>query len=191
MANEFRPLIDVLRELQTLVRKKTSGFFFIATESNNSSMILLRDGRIDEVTFSRFYNDEAVKRLSGVSAARARFQPGAVAASSGKMPLSEAAMQWLLGGFEQQDAALLQPAAKPESLMPASAASVLDASSCRSAVEKVALEHLGPIALLLCDEAFSASNDIEQILAQIASNQSTPEESRRFMDEAKAALLKR
>ncbi|HUB89957.1 MAG TPA: hypothetical protein VMA74_09515 [Dyella sp.] len=186
MVSEFRPLIEVLRELQKLVQKKMSGHFFIATESNHSSMILLRNGHVDEVTFSRYRSDEAVKQLSNVAAARARFQPGKVDTSTARTPLGEAALQWLLGGFEN-DAAMrprVAPAAAP------APAPITDAAARREIVEKVALTYLGPIATLICDEAFAGSGDLDQVLQQIGSNLSTPDESRRFMQEARAALAR-
>ena len=184
MGSEFRPLIEVLRELQVLVQKKMSGHFFIATESNHSSMILLRNGQVDEVTFSRYRSDEAVKQLANVSGARARFQPGKVDTSANRTPLGEAALQWLLGGFEKD--AALPPRAAPTAT-PAPAPS---ADATRAIVEKITLTYLGPIATLICDEAFSSSDKLDQVLQQIGSNLSTPEESRRFVAEAKAALAR-
>lgn len=186
MVSEFRPLIDVLRELQMLVQKKMSGHFFIATESNHSSMILLRNGHVDEVTFSRYRSDEAVKQLAGVSAARARFQPGKVDKSAARTPLGEAALQWLLGGFES-DAAMSPRAAPAAAPAPAP---VTDTAARRAIVEKITLAYLGPIATLICDEAFADSTDLDRVLQQIGSNLSTPEESRRFMDEVRAALAR-
>ncbi|GGA38982.1 hypothetical protein [Dyella nitratireducens] len=186
MVTEFRPLIEVLRELQRLVQKKVSGHFFIATESNHSSMILLRNGQVDEVTFSRYRSDEAVKQLAGVSAARARFQPGKFDASAGRTPLGEAALQWLLGGFESDKAVQqrVAPAAAP------SAPPKTDAEASREIVEKVTLTYLGPIGTLICDEAFSSSGNMDQVLEQIGSNLSTPEEIRRFMEEVRSALAR-
>ncbi|HKT28277.1 hypothetical protein [Dyella sp.] len=180
MVSEFRPLIEVLRELQVLVQKKMSGHFFIATESNHSSMILLRNGHVDEVTFSRYRSDEAVKQLANVSGARARFQPGKVDTSASRTPLGEAALQWLLGGFERD--AAVTPRAAPV------AAPAPRAASPREVVEKVTLTYLGPIGTLICDEAFSSADNLDQVLQQISSNLSTPEESKRFLEEARAAL---
>lgn len=184
MVSEFRPLIEVLRELKMLVQKKMSGHFFIATESNHSSMILLRNGHVDEVTFSRYRSDEAVKQLANVSAARARFQPGRVDTSAARTPLGEAALQWLLGGFES-DAGMRQRVAPAPAPAP-----ITDAAARREIVEKVTLTYLGPIASLICDEAFAASDDLDKTLQQIASNLATPEESRRFMQEVRAALAR-
>ena len=188
MVSEFRPLIEVLRELQKLVQKKMSGHFFIATESNHSSMILLRNGHVDEVTFSRYRSDEAVKQLANVSAARARFQPGRVDTSAARTPLGEAALQWLLGGFES-DAGMRQRVVSAPAPAPAPAP-ITDAAARREIVEKVTLTYLGPIASLICDEAFAASDDLDKVLQQIGSNLATPEESRRFMQEVRAALAR-
>ncbi|GLQ46139.1 hypothetical protein GCM10007862_11900 [Dyella lipolytica] len=187
MVSEFRPLISVLRELKTLAQKKASGFFFIATESNHSSTIRLRNGHIEDVVFSRYRNDEAVRYLSKVTTARARFQPGAISATENKVPLSEAALQWLLGGFESGPSAR-----QPQESKPAASATIttkLGGPGQREIVEKVALNFFGPIATLLCDEAFSASSDIERVLAQIASNMPTSEEAERFLAEAHATLV--
>jgi hypothetical protein len=186
MVSEFRPLVDVLRELGALVHKRVSGYFFIATESNQSSTILLRNGHVDEVTFSRYRSDEAVRQLALVSAARARFQPGNIDASAKRTPLGEAALQWLLGGFEKDVAAQAPIIVASAPAAPASS----DPEARRKVVEHVALTYLGPIATLLCDEAFSSSDDMEQVLRDIASNLATPEESQRFMDEARARLGK-
>lgn len=35
MSTEFRPLIEVLRELKALALKKASGFLFVVTEENH------------------------------------------------------------------------------------------------------------------------------------------------------------
>lgn len=189
MVSEFRPLFEVLRELKALVQKKASGFFFIATESNNSSTIRLRNGQIEDVVFSRYRSDEAVQRLSEVSSARARFQPGSPNTAGSGTPLSQVALQWLLGGFEN-DALVRQPP-KPASKPSVPAAAIANAApNPREIVEKLALNYFGPIAALLCDEAFSSSGDIEQVLAQLASNMPTHEESERFIAEARAALTK-
>ena len=124
--------------------------------------------------------------LCGRGIARARFQPGRVDTSAARTPLGEAALQWLLGGFES-DAGMRQrvaPAAAP------APAPITDAAARREIVEKVTLTYLGPIASLICDEAFAASDDLDKVLQQIGSNLATPEESRRFMQEVRAALAR-
>ena len=183
MATEFRPLREILRELGPLLQQKASGYFFIVTDDNHSCTIRLRGGQIDEVSFSRQRNDEAVQLLSQVSAARARFQPIAIAASGSRQPLGASAQQWLLGGFESD----LSMAASATG-MAANASVVQPDGRRRGIVEKIALNYFGPIASLLCDEAFAAAADEAQVLQQIASNLPSQDESRRFIAEARAAL---
>lgn len=79
MSTEFRPLIEILRELKALALKKASGFLFIVTEENHSCIVRINSGQIEEVVFRMLRNDEAVQRLTMVNAAKARFQvdPGA------------------------------------------------------------------------------------------------------------------
>lgn len=186
MAGEFRPLHEILRELKPLVQRKASGFFFVVTEDNHSCTIRIRSGEIDDVLFSRQRNDEAVRLLATVTAAKARFQPIAVSGAGSRGSLSQASLKWLLGDFENvPPAASAVVQADPDSVALPSAG-VSDAQ--RSAVEKIALNYFGPIASLLCDEAFIADNDMEQALVQIASNLPAHSESQRFIAEARRAL---
>lgn len=202
MSTEFRPLIEVLRELKALALKKASGFLFIVTEENHSCIIRLNAGQIEEVVFRMLRNDEAVQRLTMVNAAKARFQTDPGAGMGKPSLLSDDSRQWLMGSFEQDlggvpappraavaaVAAAPAPAAAPNAA-PAGAGSPPD-ERVRDALEKVALNYLGPIAGMLCDEAWDASSDIEQVLNQLGANLSTPQETQKFMADARVALAK-
>ncbi|MDR6990563.1 hypothetical protein [Luteimonas sp. 3794] len=192
MANEFSPLIDVLRELKALVAKKSSGLFFVVTEDNHSCIVRLHGGQIEDVAFRMSRGDEAVQRLSMVTAARARFQVNP-ASRLGSNPLSEDSLQWLLGGFEQ---ALAQPprapvdrgAASPVS-NPQAAGGELTAAH-HTAIRDVALQHFGPIAGMLCDEAFDPPASLQATLEKLAGNAASPEEGQRFLRDVRAALAR-
>ncbi|MEQ8036326.1 hypothetical protein [Xanthomonas sp. WHRI 6106] len=211
MSTEFRPLIDVLRELRTLALKKASGFLFVVTEENHSCIVRINAGQIEEVVFRMLRNDEAVQRLTMVGAAKARFQVDPGAGMGKPSLLSEDSRQWLMGGFEQDlggapapARAPVAPAAAPVAPAPiaaqAPAPSALAPSATggagapddqvRDALEKVALNYLGPIAGMLCDEAWEASSDIEQVLSQLGANLATPQEAQKFMADARVALAK-
>ncbi|NIJ91617.1 hypothetical protein FHT12_000275 [Xanthomonas campestris] len=206
MSTEFRPLIDVLRELKALALKKASGFLFVVTEENHSCIVRLNAGQIEEVVFRMLRNDEAVQRLTMVNAAKARFQADPGAGMGKPSLLSDDARQWLMGGFEQDlggapagprapiAPARVTAAATPVAAPGASPASVGGGSApderVRDALEKVALNYLGPIASMLCDEAWDASSDIEQVLNQLGANLSTPQETQKFMADARVALAK-
>jgi hypothetical protein len=185
MASEIRPLGAVLRELRTLAGQKASGFLFIVTEDNHSASIRLRGGHIEEVSFRNRHNDEAVQLLAKVSGARARFQPGPVSPSR-RVPLGEGALNWLLRGNVDQQAAPTKPN-RPN----ASEIENTDQPQIqRQVIEKIALSYFGPIATLLCEEALSGSHDIEQALHQIASNLTQRDEADQFVAEVIAALAK-
>ncbi|MBB4131677.1 hypothetical protein [Xanthomonas sp. 3075] len=206
MSTEFRPLIEILRELKALALKKASGFLFIVTDENHSCIVRLNAGQIEEVVFRMLRNDEAVQRLTMVNAAKARFQADPGVGLGKPSLLSEDSRQWLLGGFEQDlggapaaPRAAAAPAAAPAAAAPVAAASAASVSAdggsapddrVREALEKVALNYLGPIAGMLCDEAWEASSDIEQVINQLGANLSTPQETQKFMAEARLALAK-
>ncbi|NIK44210.1 hypothetical protein [Xanthomonas arboricola] len=202
MSTEFRPLIEVLRELKALALKKASGFLFIVTEENHSCIIRLNAGQIEEVVFRMLRNDEAVQRLTMVNAAKARFQTDPGAGMGKPSLLSDDSRQWLMGGFEQDlggappRAAVAAPSA-PAAATPLAAPNAAPSGAgsppderVRDALEKVALNYLGPIAGMLCDEAWDISSDIEQVLNQLGANLSTPQETQKFMADARVALAK-
>ncbi|AYO95638.1 hypothetical protein P2C08_16940 [Xanthomonas perforans] len=204
MSTEFRPLIEILRELKALALKKASGFLFIVTEENHSCIVRINSGQIEEVVFRMLRNDEAVQRLTMVNAAKARFQADPGAGLGKPSLLSDDSRQWLMGGFEQDLGGAPSPVRAPVAPTPAPAAAVASASAApvaggdnagpdervRSALESVALNYLGPIAGMLCDEAWDASSDIEQVLSQLAANLATPQEAQKFMADARVALAK-
>lgn len=207
MSTEFRPLIEVLRELKALALKKASGFLFVVTEENHSCIIRINAGQIEEVVFRMLRNDEAVQRLTMVGAAKARFQVDPGAGMGKPSLLSEDSRQWLMGGFEQDLGGAPAPVRAPVAAAPVPAPAAASAAptasapasvgsgaapdeAVRQALEKVALNYLGPIAGMLCDEDWDASSDIEQVLSQLAANLATPQEAQKFMTDARVALAK-
>ncbi|BDU21831.1 hypothetical protein [Dyella sp. GSA-30] len=197
MANESRSLIDILRELHALAIKKSSGFFFIATTDNHSCTIRMRGGMIEDVIYSRLRGDDAVQLLSNTQGGRGRFQPDPGSNAAGRSTLSQAAQSWLLGGFEsgpprglggggtQEPRSAPPPAVSAPAGPPASAAS---GGHTAKIIERVALNYLGPIAGIICEEAFEASSDVEEILELIGKNLISGDEILRFKKEVRAAL---
>jgi hypothetical protein len=179
MSTELQSLQTILRELKELVGRRASGFLFIVTDDNRSASIRLRGGHIDEIGFKNRFNDEAVELLSQVTGARARFQPGATTPSK-RPPLGDAALLWLLGGLQNQVPARTSNSPAVNHAGPT--------SSLRQRVEQIALTYLGPIAGLLCDEAFAGSNDLERAMQQIAANLPDPDEHGRFIADVRAAV---
>jgi hypothetical protein len=195
MANESRSLIDILRELHALAVKKSSGFFFIATTDNHSCTIRMRGGMIEDVIYSRQRGDDAVQLLSNTQGGRGRFQPDPGSNASGRSSLSQAAQSWLLGGFESGPPKGLggaqEPRSAPVPTVSAPAGPPAEATTgghVAKIIERVALNYLGPIAGIICEEAFEASSDVEEILELIGKNLISGDEILRFKKEVRAAL---
>lgn len=187
MANEFRPLIEILRDLKALALQKASGFFFVVTEDNHSCTIRLRGGQIEDVVFSRHRSDEAVQLLAKVPAGRARFQADPAAAGAARVSLGEASLSWLMGGFEKSPAvAAAAPAAPRAGAVNVNVQGLSEEQ--RATIERIALNYLGPIAALLCDEALGVPGSIDRALVQIAANLPARDQEDRFLAEARAAL---
>ncbi len=193
MSNEFIPLIEVLRELRSLAAKKSSGFFFVVTEENHSCIIRLYGGQIEEVVFRMLRNDEAVQRLSMVTAARARFQVDPASNVGNKGTLSADSRQWLLGGFESDLSGQPAPAVASttaSSAPPPSTGGSGPTMGQRKVIDDVALRYFGPIASMLCEEAFESGGELQQLLEQLAKNLSSADETQRFLKDVRAALAK-
>ncbi|QQQ03436.1 hypothetical protein [Lysobacter enzymogenes] len=201
MSNEFRPLVQVLRELKMLAQKRSSGFAYIVTEDNHSCIVRLHQGQVQEVVYRMLRNEEAVQRLSMVSAAKVRFESSGIAAlPPGRAPLSEGSVEWLLGGFEHDlggQQYQYSPAATPAPLpgapaspaAPAAPAAAAVNPRARQALEQVALNYLGPIAGMLCQEALDAAGgDPHKAITQLAGQLYSQQEAQRFSEEARAAL---
>ncbi len=58
----------------------------------------------------------------------------------------------------------------------------------RATIERIALNYLGPIAALLCDEALGVPGSIDRALVQIASNLPARDQEDQFLAEARGAL---
>lgn len=198
MSNEFRPLVQVLREIKALAQKGVSGFAYIVTEDNHSCIVRLHQGQMQEVVYRMLRNEEAVQRLSMVAAAKVRFESSGISAMPvGRAPLSEASVEWMLGGFEQDLSQHGAPAYTPPPV--AASGSVAAATPSppvamvnpriRQAIEQIALNYLGPIASMLVDEAFAgAGGDPQKAISQLAGQLYSQQESQRFIDEARKAL---
>lgn len=199
MSNEFRPLVQVLRELKSLAQKRSSGFAYVVTEDNHSCIVRLHQGQVQEVVYRMLRNEEAVQRLSMVAAAKMRFESSGIAAlPPGRAPLAESSVEWLLGGFEHDlggqqyqyaPAAVPSPAPGAASASAPAAEAVVVNPHVRQALEQIALNYLGPIAGMLCQEAFDAAGgDPQRAIVQLAGQLYSQQEAQRFSEEARKAL---
>jgi len=138
-----------------------------------------------------------VQLLSHTEGGRGRFQPDPGSQGVGRSSLSQAAQSWLLGGFESGPPRGLGGAVEPRSTpapapvvpaAPPASATTGGSGDTAKIIERVALNYLGPIAGIICEEAFEASSDVEEILELIARNLISGDEILRFKKEVRAAL---
>jgi len=192
MANELRPLIEILRDLKTLALQKASGFFFVVTEDNHSCTIRLHEGLVEDVVFSRHRGDEAVRLLARVPAGRARFQADPGRSSPAHVSLGAASLAWLGGGFEQQAPEPPSPQPQPSAAVATEVSAHADVESLSDAqrrlIGRIALDYFGPIAGLLCEEALGRPGSVDRALVELASNLPARDQENTFLDEARRAL---
>src|SRR5579859_360819 len=180
MTPEMSPLRLVLRDLVALTRKRATGVFCIVTEDSRFASIKLREGQVLEVMYRSQFNERAIEQLAQVRAARATFQVGAVGTLRHGVP-GEAAVAWLLGGFENQVNVALSPPS------PAAINGSIDSVQKR-VIEEIATSYLGPIANVVCDEVFEGRHDLDGIIREIGANIGDAEETARFAAAVRAAL---
>lgn len=192
MSGEMKPLAAVMSEVAALVKQRASGVQYIVTDDGRFAQLRLRGGHVDEISFKAKFSDDAILLLSQIGTARSRFEQVILTAGTSKhAPISEAMLNWMLGGFAGP-APTGAPVVKtintpPPAKVPAPPGLSLPQ---RAAIEQIALTYLGPFASIVCEEALTGSTDIERSLIQIASNLSDREETARFLTEVRAALAK-
>ena len=92
-----------------------------------------------------------------------------------------------MGGFEKSPAvAAATPAAPRAGAVNVNVQGLSEEQ--RATIERIALNYLGPIAALLCDEALGVPGSIDRALVQIASNLPARDQEDQFLAEARGAL---
>jgi hypothetical protein len=195
MSNDagVRPLAEILSILSEHVRNRDSGVFFLYGEGV-VGWVHLNEGKYDDVVMHNRHSDEAVALLMNVRVASCRFQPGKVF-PGGHPPLSETAKGLLEGGAKA-------PTVSPASQPPVASASAFSTprevgpppaapssppralpqnkTGQMQGVEKLAMAYLGPMASIICQEAWEDHGVGTSAVRAIAENLSA---------DAKAAFL--
>ena len=158
-----RPLAEVLYRLSEHVKNADTGVFYLYGEGV-VGWIHLNEGKYEDVVMQNHYSDEAVALLLNVSMAACRFQPWKV--FPGKhAPLSETAKGLLAAGAQAPAtvSGALRPAAStsvaplPRQATPTAAPTRTppqDKTLQMQTVEKLAMAYLGPMASIICQEAW-------------------------------------
>jgi hypothetical protein len=177
-----RPMAEILHSLNEHVKNADSGVFFIYGEGV-AGWVHLNQGRYEDVAMQNRHSDEAVALLMNVRAASCNFRPGKVFPGH-HPPLSETAKGLLRGGANMPPVLSMsqRPAASASvSLVPrqgvAPAAPFTPAKVSPQTkthqmqeVEKLTLAYLGPMASIICQEAWEDHGAAPAAVQAIAEN---------------------
>jgi hypothetical protein len=185
---DYRAVDAILAEINALIAGKASGTYFISGQEH-SAWLRLREGQLVQVACENHFNDDAVPLLMRIVKGIGRFVPGPVFPGHPPLP-GEEVRRWLSAEHVRRQAAPT-PASRPAHVSPPAHPAVAAgerSDAVSAAIERVALSYLGPIAPLVCAEAWTAHSGIESVLAQIATNLIDQDEVRRFLADAHAAI---
>ncbi len=177
-----RPLSEILYSLSQHVQNRDSGVFFLYGEGV-VGWVHLSEGRYEDVVMQNRHSDEAVALLMNVREASCRFQHGKVFPGN-HPPLSETAKGLLAAGAKAPAPAPISarpvvsaPAFAPP--RPSVAAPVAPVAPAKPSpqnkllqmqVEKLATAYLGPMASIICQEAWEDHGMSFSAILAIAEN---------------------
>ncbi|MDG4553880.1 MAG: hypothetical protein P9E24_06490 [Candidatus Competibacter sp.] len=150
--SHFARYVD--EELRTLCREKRTGTLFIAFANNWLAQIGLSNGEIVALTFQSKHGQEALGLLRGldVQISISRF-------AEGQPPIQRAALPPTDLILEQLKVA---PGSSGKAAEPVSGRALTDQT--KSMLEQELMEFIGPMAAILCEEAWESATDLETAL---------------------------
>jgi len=164
MTQNYLPLLEIVEQLDQLVREQVTGTLFLATKANRSAQIMLEKG---EIVFVYYYNkrgEDALGLMSKIDAGRLRLQVGQVPAKKQSLPpTSEILAMWRSGGRAADTAKFVPPAVE------SSRETDRLSDSQKEILEACLAEYIGPMASIICEEYFSGGKGLESVVDGLAS----------------------
>jgi len=150
---KYGALLDSLREL---VQSGSTGTLFVATNDNHSANFGFEDGEIVAIRCQRFRGIDALDAVLSIQFGRCRFVPHSAGIHKVSEPLPPTSELLEILEANQEIANSLEPQSAPASVpAPQPAATLgLSVSNIQRIVEDEAMEYLGPMAGVVCDEHF-------------------------------------
>jgi len=173
---ESKPIRDLLKEVAGLIRNKATGTYCLVTDENRFAMVSLSEGGVVDINYKGKHNDDALPLLGPVRTARATFQEGSVRHGQAGPPSADTVQRLLAADFQA-----------PANDAPAPGGQSLGQREQR-VVREIALSYLGPIAEMVCAEAFANGNGLDDVIRHVASNLPSGAEGNRFASEVRQRL---
>ena len=143
---------EIVGKLRHICDGGETGTLSLATRENHYASISIKDGQIIGVTYRQTKGPAALENIRKISAGRCTFAPGVLRYSEvdASLPSSKALFEFL--GISE-----IKPATAVRSTEPASKTepSKNPNGAARQAIEEEAAEHLGPMAVIICEEHFA------------------------------------
>ena len=143
---------EIVWKLRHICDGGGTGTFSLATRENHYASISIKDGQIIGVTYRQSKGPVALENIRKVSAGRCTFAPGVLRNSEvdASLPSSKALFEYLgIGETKPAISARINgPASNTEP-------SENQNGVARQAIESEAMEYLGPMAAIICEEHFA------------------------------------
>ena len=143
---------EIIWKLRHICDAGDTGTFSVATRENHYASISIKDGQIIGVAYRQSKGRAALENIRKVRAGHCTFAPGVLRYSEADalLPSSNALFEFL--GISEINPAtavkITEPASKTEP-------SENQNGVARQAIEVVATEYLGPMAVIICEEHFA------------------------------------
>ncbi|MFH0783791.1 MAG: DUF4388 domain-containing protein [Pseudomonadota bacterium] len=173
MTQNYIPFSEIVSNIGSLCKNKSTGTLFIATGDNRSAQIMLDKGEIVYIFFSSKRGQEALSLMSTIQDARYRFQEGGVVSRRMQLPPTQAILQSLASGSGQ---------ASPSNHGRAEKVVLGDGLSDaqKNVLQTCLADCIGPMAAIICEDHFNSVGDLQAAIEALVSEIPSPVQVQKF-----------
>lgn len=176
-SNGFVSVSSLIRELAQICQQALTGCLYFVSSDNHVGKFVLRQGKIILVRYHLETDRDALKRIKNLDQVKYHFSDRDISKTLRSESLPQNKSILLLLGFDQRPGEADQQATFSQN--EDSAQGLSDAIKAR--IQEQLIGYIGPIATVLCQQAFVESNDLTTVLKQLAKHISDPEEAKAFL----------
>ncbi|MEL7509659.1 MAG: hypothetical protein AAFN42_20200 [Cyanobacteria bacterium J06554_1] len=177
-SNGFVSVSSLIRELAQICQQALTGCLYFVSSDNHVGKFVLRQGEIILVRYHLETDRDALKLIKNLDQVKYHFSDRDISKSLRSESLPQNKSILLLLGFDQRPRDVAQQAT-PGQNEDNSVQGLSDAIKAR--IQEQLIAYIGPIATVLCQQAFATSDDLTTVLKQLAEHISDPEEAKAFL----------
>ena len=175
MTQDYIPFSEIVFEIGSLCKQKTTGTLFITTRDNRSAQIMLDKGELVFILFASKRGQEALDLMAKMSDGRYRFHEGSVGLRRMQLPPTQTILQALRNGSGQVSSPAREQAEK------ASFGNSLSADQKR-VLETCLADCIGPMAAIVCEDHFNSVRDLPAAIEALAAEIPSPGQVKKFRE---------